>query len=63
MQMLKSFAVWTVLLAVLYAAGQVVAAEGWAAGGVFLLALTLFFGFVGGLADLLAAPFRRSRPD
>lgn len=62
MNLLKSFIVWAVLLMMLYATWQVVSADGWLAGGVFLLVLLVFFGLVAGIAGMLLAPFcsRRS---
>lgn len=63
MNLLKSFVVWAVLLVVLYATGQVIDAEGWRAGGIFLLVLLVFFGLVAGIADMLLTPFRNRRPD
>ncbi|GMV55033.1 MAG: hypothetical protein AMXMBFR6_08380 [Betaproteobacteria bacterium] len=62
MNLLKSFFVWAALLMVLYATEQVIDADGWLAGGVFLLVLTVFFGLVVGVADMLLAPFRNRRP-
>lgn len=62
MNLLKSFFAWAALLVVLYATGQVIDADGWLAGGVFLLVLTVFFGLVAGVADMLLAPFRNRRP-
>jgi len=61
MSLLKSFVVWAVLLVALYAAGQVVAADGWRAGGIFLLILLVCAASVGGIHDILTAPFRSRR--
>lgn len=61
METLKSFIVWALLLVVLYATGQVIDADGWLAGGVFLLVLLVFFGMVAGIADTLLAPLRSRR--
>jgi hypothetical protein len=63
MNLLKSFIVWAALLVVMYATGQVIDADGWLAGGVFLLVLLTFFGFVTGIADMLLTPFRNRRTD
>jgi hypothetical protein len=60
---LKSFFVWAVLLVVLYATWQVIAADGWRAGGIFLLILLVFAAIVGGIHDILTAPFRSRRSD
>lgn len=60
---LKSFVVWAVLLVVLYATGQVIDADGWLAGGVFLLVLLVFFGFCAGIANMLLTPFRNRQTD
>lgn len=63
MDLLKSFIAWAVLIVVLYATGKVIAADGWLAGGVFLLAVALFFGIIEGIRGFLSAPFscRRNR--
>ena len=61
MNLLKSLIAWAVLIVVLYAAGQVVAAEGWLAGTIFLLVTAFFVGAVVALGDLIASPFKRRR--
>lgn len=61
METVKTAFVTSILAGVLYAAGQVVAAEGWKAGGVFLLIVIAFLSLVAGVADVLTAPFRNRR--
>lgn len=61
METLKSLLIWAVLILVLYATGEVIAADGWPAGGVFLLVVLVFAAIVGGIHDLLTAPFRNRR--
>lgn len=63
MDTLKSFIVWAVLLVVLYATWQVIDADGWLAGGVFLLVLLVFFGLCAGIANMLLIPFRNRPTD
>lgn len=58
METLKSLFIWAVLILVLYATGQVIAADGWPAGGVFLLVALVFAAIVVGIRDTLAAPFK-----
>jgi hypothetical protein len=61
MTLLKSFIAWAVLIVVLYATGEVIAADGWLTGGGFLLTLLVFFAIVSGIRDLLTLPFKNHR--
>jgi len=59
METLKSLFIWAVLILVLYATGEVIAADGWPAGGVFLLVVLVFAALVSGISDLLTLPFKK----
>lgn len=63
MATVKSFLVLAVLLALLAIAAHVGSAEGWLAGGVFLIVMLFFLSLCAGLAEMLTAPFRNRRND
>ncbi|MBS1247427.1 MAG: hypothetical protein H6R48_216 [Proteobacteria bacterium] len=58
MKLMKSLLAWSVLLGLLTIAGRVVAADGWLAGGVFLIGAVLLLALFGALFDLLSRLFR-----
>lgn len=58
MKLAKSLLAWAVLLGLLYVAGLVVAADGWMAGGVFLIGAVLLLALFGALFDLLTRLFK-----
>lgn len=63
MKYIKVLAGLMVFSAILYGAGQVVAAEGWISGGIFIAAVILFTSLVAGVAQILVLPFIRRRGD
>ena len=63
MKLMISFLAWAVLLCLLYIAGLVVAADGWVAGGVFLLGTVLFAAVMGAIYNFLAGLFTCRKVD
>ena len=63
MKHFKALAGLAILGAILYGAAQVVAAEGWINGGIFLAAVILFMSLVAGIARIVVLPFIRRGGD
>jgi len=59
MKLALSLLAWAILLGLLYVAGLVIAADGWLAGGVFLVVAVLLLGLFGTLCSALTGLFRR----
>jgi hypothetical protein len=61
MKLVKSLLVWAVLIGLFAIGWRVVAADGWLAGGVFLIGAVLLLALFGALFDLMSRLFR-NRP-